>query len=201
LKRDVEATVYLPYRQDVEHLEHLGSMTFLLRSHGSPETLLGTVREAVRQIDSNLPLFGAKTLTEQVEESMLQERQFARLTSVCGGLALLLASIGLYGTISYSVSRRKREFGIRMALGAGEVDILRSVMREMFLVAVGVLLGLAGAWAVTRWLSSLLFQLTPTDPLILTLATLIMVAVTAFAVFLPARRASRIDPNATLRVE
>jgi predicted permease len=198
LKRDTQATVFLPYRQ---HIADLRAMTFLLRHRQSPESLIGMVREAVGLADSNLPLFEIKTMTDQIDESMLQERQFARLSILCGALALLLTSIGLYGTLSAGVSRRTQEIGIRMALGAQGADILRSVMKEMFLVALGIGLGLAVAWGVTRWLSSMLFELTATDPLTLSAATLVMVIVAAAAVFVPAHRASRVDPVEALRFE
>jgi predicted permease len=198
LKRDTQAAVFFPYRQQVANL---GAMTFLVRHRQSPESLIGIVREAVGQIDPNLPLYEVKTMTDQIDESMIQERQFARLSIISGALALLLTSIGLYGTLSASVSRRTQEIGLRIALGAHRTDILRSVMTEMFLVALGIGLGLAVAWGVTRWLSSMLFGLTATDPLTLSAATVMMVIVAAAAVFFPARRASRVDPVEALRFE
>jgi len=127
------------------------------------------------------------------------QRLFALLAGVAGALAVILACIGLYGTLSYAVSRRTREIGIRMTLGAERGDILRSTMREMVLVVLGVALGLVGVWAATRWLESLLFGLSPTDPRTLCLATLLLSAVAACAVYIPARRASRVDPWQALR--
>ncbi len=198
LKKDTQATVFLPYRQ---HPTDLGSMTFLVRNRRSPRAAIGMVRDAVRQIDPNLPLYEIKTMTDQIDESMAQDRQFARLTVLCGALALSLTCIGLYGTLSASVSRRTREIGIRMALGAQKDHILHSVMKEMILVMLGIGIGLAGAWAVTRWLSSMLFQLSALDPMTLFGTTLLMILVGAAAVFVPARRASRVDPMEALRFE
>jgi predicted permease len=198
LKEDPQATVYLPFRQ---HSADLRSMTFLVRSRQTPRSILGQVRDAIGRLDPNLPPYEIKTMTDQINESTAQERQFARLTLLCGTLALLLTCIGLYGTLSANVSRRTQEIGIRMALGARRTDITRSILSEMFLVLLGIGLGLAGAWAVTRWLTSMLFQLSALDPITLFGASLLMVVVAAAAAFAPARRASRVDPVEALRFE
>ncbi len=198
LKEDTQATVFLPFRQ---HPADMRAMTFLVRSRQDPRSVIGTVRDAVGRIDSNLPLYEIKTMTDQIDESMAQERQFARLTVLCGALALLLTCIGLYGTLSANVSRRTQEIGIRMALGAEKYHILCSVMKEMVLVMLGIGIGLAGAWAVTRWLSGMLFQLSALDPITLFGATCLMILVAAAAAFAPARRASRVDPMEALRFE
>jgi len=146
-----------------------------------------------------VPVFGTGPLTNQIERAMRRERQLARLTGLCGTLALFLTCMGICGTVSYGVGRRSREIGIRMTLGARSDQILGSTMRELLLVGLGTVLGLA--CALTRWLESQLFELSPTDPLSLILATLLLVAVAGLAVYVPARRASRLDPVEVLRFE
>jgi ABC-type antimicrobial peptide transport system permease subunit len=137
-----------------------------------------------------------------IEESVLRERLLATLSGFFGLLALLLACIGLYGILSYSVASRTNEIGIRMALGARTRAVLWLILREALLtVIIGVAAGLPMIWAVTRLASSLLFDLKPTDPISLLLATLLMLAVAVVAGYLPARRAARVDPMVALRYE
>ena len=138
--------MYVPYPQT-----RVGSAVFEVRTAGDPASVAGGIREAVRQIDPNLPLMDVSTQIEQVERRFPQEKLFAQAYALFGGLALLLASIGLFGLMSYSVSRRTNEIGIRMALGAQRGDVLRLVMREsMILVVVGVVIGLAAAFGAGR---------------------------------------------------
>ena len=142
------------------------------------------------------------TQIEQVEKRFGQEKVFAQAYTLFGALALLVAAVGLFGLMSYSVARRTNEIGIRMALGAQRQDVLRLVMREsMALVAAGVVLGLGGTIAASRLVSNQLFGLAPTDPTAIAGAMTVMVLVSALAGYLPARRASRIDPMAALRYE
>jgi ABC-type antimicrobial peptide transport system permease subunit len=149
-----------------------------------------------------MPVFEVQTLASEVDSSIAQERLVARLSSFFGILALLLASIGLYGVLAYAAARRTGEIGIRMALGAQPGDVVWLVMREvLLLIGIGVSLGLAVATAATRLVASLLFGLTPTDPLTIGIATLLMVTVALLAGYLPARKASRIDPMLALRHE
>jgi ABC-type antimicrobial peptide transport system permease subunit len=160
------------------------------------------VREAVRQVDPNLPMVDVSTQLEQVERRFQQEKLFARAYALFGGLAVLLAAIGLFGLMSYSVSRRTNEIGIRMALGAQRGDVLRLVMREsMILVVLGVVIGVAVALGTSRFVTTLLYGLAPTDALTLAGAVGLMVLVSALAGFLPARRASRVDPMVALRYD
>lgn len=197
LRNDNPPTIYLSYLQEAP-----SQMNFEVRTADEPGALIPAIREAVRQVDSNLPLFAIKTQSLQAEESLIQERFFANLTICFGALALLLACIGLYGVISYSVTRRTREVGIRMALGAGRGDVVRMVMREsLMLVALGVVIGLGLAIAATRLIASMLYGLKPTDPLTIAVAILSMMAVAALAGYLPARRAARVDPMVALRHE
>jgi ABC-type antimicrobial peptide transport system permease subunit len=142
------------------------------------------------------------TQDEQIDKNLQQERVFAQAYAMFGGLAMLLASVGLFGLMSYSVARRTNEIGIRMALGARAADVLRLVMSEsMRLVAIGVAIGLAVAMAAGRLVSSLLFGLGATDAITILVATVVMVAVSALAGYLPARRASRVDPLVALHYE
>lgn len=191
---------YMPHRQ-VPGLIGLGPVTFFLRTTGHPNVLLDPVREAVSAIDRDLPLFEVRTMAEQIEEAMAQERQFLRLAVFGAVLAVVLSCIGLYGTVSFKFSRRIREIGIRLTLGAERRDILLSAFRELDVVVVGVVLGLGGAWLATRWLDELLFELTATDPLTLATAVVLMLGVSALAIFLPARQATQVDPMEVLRSE
>ena len=156
----------------------------------------------MRQVDPSLPLIDVTTQLEEVERRFLQEKVFAQAYTLFGGLALLVASVGLFGLMSYSVARRTNEIGIRMALGAARQDVLRLVMREsMVLVAAGVAIGILGAIAASRLVSNLLFGLAPTDPMTMAGAMTVMALVSAIAGYLPARWASRVDPMVALRDE
>jgi ABC-type antimicrobial peptide transport system permease subunit len=160
------------------------------------------IRQVVQSIDRTVPLFDVKTQTEQIDETLIEERLFAKLTSFFGLLALGLACVGLYGTMSYAVARRSNEIGIRMALGAQGSRVLGMVLKEsLLLVAIGIALGLPMAFALTRLVKSFLFGLTPTDPATLFCSTLVMAAVAAMAGYLPAHRAARVDPLVALRYE
>jgi ABC-type antimicrobial peptide transport system permease subunit len=163
---------------------------------------VGGIREAVRQVDPTLPIMDVSTQIEQVEKRFAQEKVFAQAYTLFGVLALVLASVGLFGLMSYSVSRRTNEIGIRMALGAQRDDVLRLVMREsMALVVIGVAAGLAIAVAASQFVTILLFGLAPTDPRTMFVAIAVMVLVSGIAGYLPARRASKVDPMVALRYE
>jgi ABC-type antimicrobial peptide transport system permease subunit len=164
--------------------------------------LLPALRRVVQALDKDLPIFDALTYTEQVNRSLNLERLIAALSGFFGASALLLAAIGLYGVLAYSVARRTREVGIRMALGAQPDKVFRLVMAETLgLVLIGIVVGLGAALATTRFVSGLLYGLTPTDPVTLSLAVLLLVIVAALAGYLPARRAARVDPLVALRCE
>jgi predicted permease len=190
-------TLYLPFLQNPQ-----GNATFEVRTAGDPMAAIAGIREAVRQIDPALPLIDVTTQLEEVERRFVQEKVFAQAYTLFGGLALLVASVGLFGVMSYSVARRTNEIGIRMALGAARQDVLCLVMREsMILVAAGIVIGVGGAIAASRLVSSLLFGLAPTDPMTIAGAMAVMALVSALAGYLPARRASRVDPMVALRCE
>lgn len=190
-------TMYVPHLQ-VPALNPV----FAIRSAGGIAGAIGGIRQAVREIDSSLPIADVSTQVEQVEGRILQERIFARAYAIFGGLALLLTSIGLFGLMSCNVTRRTNEIGIRMALGARAREVLALIMREsMVVVAIGVLLGVVLAVLATQLIESQLFGVAPTDTATMILAITVMVLVAALAAFLPARRAERVDPMIALRQE
>ena len=191
--------LYLPLTQP---RDRLGRLTLALRADDQPAELANSVSRELRAAGPDILLTNVATLSEQVDQSLVQERLVATLSLFFGLLALLLAAIGLYGVMSYDVARRTHEIGIRMALGANAGQVVRLVLRETLRwVAAGLALGLGAAWAATRWLESLLFGLKPHDPLTIGLAALVLLAVAGVAGYLPARRASRVDPLAALRHE
>ncbi len=149
-----------------------------------------------------IPLYNLRTLERQIERSLLNERLVATLSTAFGILATLLAVIGLYGVMAYTVARRTREIGVRMALGAATTDVLWLVMREvLLLVGSGIVLGVIGAWYLSTAVRSQLYGLTPTDPLTIAAAALILGAVALLAGYIPARRATRVNPVRALRYE
>jgi predicted permease len=197
VRDDAPPTMYVPYVQSP-----LGAMAFEIRTAGDPAGAVAAIREAVRQVDPTVPLTDVSTQVDQIERRFSQERVMAQACTLFGGLALLVASIGVFGLMSYSVARRTNEVGIRMALGAQREDVVRLVMGEsMMLVAAGVAIGFVGVLAASRFVSNLLFGLEPADPLAVAGAVTVMVLVSAVAGYLPARRASRVDPMVALRCE
>jgi predicted permease len=197
LTEQTRPMAYYPHAQLPQPLDN-----FVVRFAGAPEAVVPQVRQALKQVNRNLPIDDVLSLSEHVGRSLVQQKLVARLASFFGLLALLLACVGLYGVLSYGVARRTNEIGIRMALGAPSRAVLWLVLREAFtLVLIGAGLGLAASLAATRAASTLLFELKPNDPLTLTLATLLLLAVAALAGYLPARRAARVDPLVALRDE
>jgi predicted permease len=187
-------TVYLPLVRNSAHFE--------LRTAGDPASLVGSVREVVSQVDHNLPLFEVRTQSEQIEESLFQERVMTRLSSSFGLLALALASIGLYGLLSYDVAWRTKEVGIRMALGAQWNDVLLLVARRgIALVVVGAAAGTGVALGVTRFMATMLYEVRANDPKTIAGVAALLVLVALAACSIPARRAMRTDPMVALRYE
>jgi predicted permease len=178
------------------------NVTVMVRTAGDPANLIEPVRAAMNRVDPDVPVTNVSTQSEQVAGRFAQERLFAIAYSLFGALALLLACIGLFGLMSYSVSRRTNEIGIRMALGAERTGVVRMVLKEsMVMVIVGVVVGLAAALAAGRFIATVLFGLQPNDVWTIAAAIAMMSVVACFAGYLPARRASRVDPMVALRYE
>jgi putative ABC transport system permease protein len=174
----------------------------VVRAAMDPAGLQKTIEREVHQIDKDQPLTNVRTLETIKAESVGPNRLRTLLLGVFAGIALLLASIGIYGVISYSVVQRTHELGVRSALGASAGDLLRLVIGGgMLLAGIGVALGIAGAFGLTRLLSSLLFGVTATDPLTMVAVVVILCSVALLACFVPARRAAKVDPMVALRYE
>jgi predicted permease len=191
--------VYLAYAQDPKSVHQ---MFFEVRSQGPPATIISELRDAVHQADASLPLIGLKTQTEETSEALTLQRMFARLTTAFGLLALALATIGLYGTIAYSVTRKTHEIGIRMALGAKPTDVLGMVIRQgITLTLIGIAIGVLAALGATRLIASMIYGVTPYDLLTFLAVAAILSIVALAACYIPARRAMRVDPMIALRYE
>ncbi len=194
LRREIHPMMYAPH--------HVGVATFELRTAADPRALLPAIREVVGQVNANLPLFNVTTQSEQIDRLLFQERLVARLAGFFGVLALLLACIGLYGLLSYEVSRRTREIGIRIALGAQPERVLKLVLWQGIALAMaGAAVGIGVALGVTRYLASMLFNVRASDPLTMSAVTVLLVLVAVAACYIPARRATRVDPMVALRYE
>jgi predicted permease len=199
LKKQAPRTVYIPLAQTAI----LGAeRTLHVRTAGEPTNLIAAIRHEVETLDKNLPVYNVRTFTELVAQSIYQERLIATLSGFFGLLALLLASLGLYGVMAYAVARRTREIGIRMALGATPGTLLRLVVGQgLKLVLAGVVLGLLGAVALTRLITGLLFGVSPTDPLTFAVIAGVLLLAALLACWIPARRAMKVDPQIALRTE
>jgi len=182
--------------------QHFGGASFELRTAADPQAILPAIREVVAQVNTNLPLFDVKTESEQIDRLLFQERLVARLSGFFALLALVLACVGLYGLLSYEVSRGTREIGIRMALGAQQGSVLKLVLRQgLVLAVVGAALGIGVALSVTQYLTSMLYDVHANDPLTMTAVAALLVLVALAACYVPARRAMRVDPMVALRHE
>jgi putative ABC transport system permease protein len=189
--------MYLPYLQS-----SVSGFTLLVRSEGDPGALTAGLRQAVRAVDPELPVYAIRTLREIVADRSAQRRLAVVLISVFAAVALVLAAVGIYGVMSYAVAQRTQEIGIRMALGAERQHVLQMVLRSGATMAVlGVGIGLVTAFGLARLMTSLLFQTSAADPPTFSIVPLLLAAVALLACYLPARRATRVDPMVALRYE
>jgi putative ABC transport system permease protein len=178
------------------------TMTIAVRSQVEPLSLMPSLRRAVAEVDPSLPLYNLGTMQGRVLDSMAQARFSTMLLTVFGAIALILAAVGVYGVISYGVTQRTQEIGIRMALGARHTDVVGMVVRHgAALAGIGLAVGLAGALALSQLIGSLLFEVSPTDPPTFATGTVVLTAVAVLAAALPARRAAMTDPMVALRNE
>jgi macrolide transport system ATP-binding/permease protein len=201
LKQSIVPVVYIPY-----HLQPptypVNQMFYALRTTGDPLAYVTTIRAIIHQADPLLPLTNVQTQAAQIDQSINQEITFAKLCAAFGILALAIACVGLYGTMSYTVARRTGEIGLRMALGAQRGGVVWMILRDvLLLVALGLAIGVPAAFAASRLVESFLFGMKPNDPMTLSLAVGILLCAALFAGWVPARRASRIDPMIALRQE
>ncbi len=197
VRRATEAMIYVPAWRD-----GAGQRTLVVRTNADPESITGAIRGEAAALDPAIPVLETLTMAEQFDNNIAQERMLTSLCGFFGGLALLLAAVGLYGVMAHSVARRVREIGIRMALGAQAGEVLWLVLREVvWMVGTGALIGLPTAYAVTRLLKTYLYGLTPQDPLSIVGSVVLLLALTAAAGLVPARRATRVDPMIALRYE
>jgi predicted permease len=200
VKSTVPPVAFFPFAQ--ASANSIGAAQFAVRFAGSETPIVAAIRGAMHEIDANVPITNLRTQDEQIDRLFTQERLFANLCSVFGGLALVLSAVGLYGLMSYAVLRRTGEIGLRMALGALPAHVLKMILREsLALVVLGILVGVGAAMGATRWVASMLFGLTPNDPVTYVCVALLLLAVATAACLLPARRAAKIDPMIALRTE
>jgi predicted permease len=193
----VRGQLYMPHNQRPQ-----GAMYLVIRTSGNPTDVAGAVKSAIQTFDKDQPVYNIKTMEEYLAGSVAKRRFTMLLFGIFGAVALILAAVGLYGVMSYSVTQRTHEIGIRMALGAKQSDVLRLVVGQgMLLALAGVGIGIGAAFALTRLMSSLLFGVGATDPLTFILISFILTGVALGACFVPARRATRVDPMIALRYE
>ena len=197
IRRPPPRTVYVPFRQHAQHVA-----TFALRTAGNPADMTAVVQKTVARLAPDVPPYNIRTQEQQIDEAVRRERLFASLVSGFAIVGSLLACLGIYGTIAYSVARRTSEIGLRVALGARSTSVIWLILRESIApVLVGLVAGLAAALALTRLIESMLFGLTSQDIATYTIAATILLASAVVAAWIPSRRAARVDPMSVLRCE
>jgi len=193
--------MYVPYRQAIKELP-VFNLSLVLRTSGDPRALSTSLISAVHEIDRNQPVVKIRTMEENLSASVAQPRFRTVLLAILAGLALLIAAVGIYGVIAFSVSQRTREIGTRIALGSTPGQIFQLVIRDgLRLTAIGVVIGLVAGVGFARVLSSFLFQIGLVEPVSMTLVVLLLAGVALLACYIPARRATRVDPTVALRCE
>jgi ABC-type antimicrobial peptide transport system permease subunit len=198
VKDSVPALFYTPWRQD----RNIGSLSFYVRTSLPPGQLLRTIPAAMKKIDPALPVQDIKTMPQQIRDNTFLDRMISILSAAFAVLATLLAGVGLYGVLAYTVAQRTREIGVRMALGANSGNVRLMVMRQVGgMLLFGGVAGILAAWGLGRAASSLLFGLKGYDPPVFLMATILLALVAFTAGYLPARRASEVDPIKALRYE
>ena len=198
VKDSIPATFFVPYKQD----STIGSINFYVRSGGPPEPLLRQITEVIARLDPNLPVENLKTMPQQVRENIFLDRMISSLSAAFAALATLLAGVGLYGVLAYTVAQRTREIGVRMALGADAGRVRRLVLRQVgIMTIIGAVVGIAGALALGRAAGSLLYGLAGHDPVVIVVAVALLSIVALGAGYIPALRASRVDPMRALRYD
>jgi ABC-type antimicrobial peptide transport system permease subunit len=201
LREEIRPMAYLPMTTRLTSTE-IGLMHLVVRTAGDPSALAPAIRAAVKRIEPNTPLMTARTMQDVLSASMAETSFTTVILMVAALVALLLGAIGLYGVINYVVSQRTQEIGVRIALGAIPAQVRTLVLRQgLTLAAVGILIGLAGAVALTRLLGTLLYEVKSRDPITFVLVAAVMLGVSSFAAYVPARRASAVSPLQALRAD
>ena len=204
LNEESRAQIYRPWTQIPPKwkADFTRATDMIVKTSVEPTSLIGAIKREIRAIDKDQPIAQVQTLDDKLSESIAPQRFTLLLLGIFALMALSLASAGIYGLMSYAVTQRTHEIGVRMALGARQVDVLKLMVRQgMGLVVIGVALGLAGAFATTRLMSALLFDVTPKDPVTFAVVTAVLTIVAFVACYLPARRATKVDPLVALRYE
>jgi putative ABC transport system permease protein len=207
MQKEPVPTMYVPHLQQTPRWmgpqwNDRAGMFFVLRTSGNPENLVETLKRAVADVDLTRPATNFRTVEQNLSQQTQYLRLYILLLGIFGGIAAILAAIGIYGIMAYSVAERTREIGIRMALGAGSNDVLKMVMRHaLLLIGAGCTIGLAGSFALTRLISSGLYGVTATDPATFVAISVLLVVVALIACLIPTIRAIRVDPTIALRYE
>jgi putative ABC transport system permease protein len=201
LREEIRPVAYLPMTTHIKGAR-IASMDLVIRTNGDPASLTPLVRSTVKRVEPNAPILNARTMNDVVGQSMAETSFTTVILLIAAVVALLLGAIGLYGVIGYVVSQRTQEIGVRIALGAIPTQVRAMVLRQgLVLAATGIVIGLAGAVALTRLLGALLFQVNSRDPVTFLIVAAVMLAVSSFAAYVPARRASAVSPLQALRME
>jgi putative ABC transport system permease protein len=201
LAESPDLTVYQPYLQ-VSDPVYLSHMVYLVRTPANPTSIAALMRGRLHEVDKDQPAYAVETLQDLISGSVAEPRFYSRLLGIISAAALLIAAVGIYGVAAFSVSQRTHEIGIRLALGAERAHILRMVLQSSLrLILVGVGLGLCGGVAVTRVLQTFLFEVKPTDTATFAAVSVLLAAVALLATYIPARRATKVDPMVALRYE